>query len=75
MLGPVMPCLHRIYEFMIFFINLDDSILPTSVQLLAPDPSRWQAYVIYLSSKFLCKDSTNKMHEVWILDVWKNAWA
>ena len=46
-----------------FFINLGDSILPTSVHLLAPDSSRWQAYFIHLSPKFLCKDSTNKMHE------------
>ena len=57
------------------FINLGNSILPTSVQLLAPGSSQWQIYFIYLSSKFLCKDSTNKMYEVWILDVCKNAWT
>jgi len=58
-----------------FFINLGDFILTTSVHLLVSDSSPWQTYFIYLSSKFLCKDLTNKMHEVWILDVCKNAWA
>ena len=55
-----------------FFINLGDFILPTSIHLLAHGSSGWQAYFIYLSPKSVWKDSTNKMHEVWILDVYKN---
>jgi len=58
-----------------FFTNSGDSILPTSIHLLAPDASRWQAYFTYLSPKCLCKDSIDKMHEVLILDVCFDAWA
>jgi len=73
-LGPGLVC-QGCMILWFFFVDLGDFVLPTFVQLLTPDSSRWQAYFIYLSSKFLWKDSTNKMHEVWILDVCKNAWA
>ena len=69
MLGPDLPCLPRMYDFMIFLYQLGEFILPTSIQLLVPDASRWQAYFTYLYSKCLCKDSIDKMHGVLILDV------
>ena len=75
MLEPSMPCLPKMYDFWIFIYQLGEFILPTSIWLLAPDVSWWQAYFTYLSPKFLCKDSIDKMHEVLILDVCFNAWA
>ena len=75
MLGPSMPLSPKMYELMILFINSIDSILPTSIHLLAPDVSRWQAYFTYLSPKCLWKDSINKMHEDLSLDVCFDAWA
>ena len=75
MLGLSMPLLPMMYEFMIFFINSIDYILPTSIHLLAHDVSWWQAYFTYLSPKCLWKDSINKMHEDLILDVCFDAWA
>jgi len=53
MLGPSMPCLSRMYELMIFFINAIRFILPTSIYVFAPDSSRRQVYFIYLSPKCL----------------------
>ena len=39
LLGPSMPCLPRMYDFWIFPYQLGEFILPTSIQLLAPDAS------------------------------------
>ena len=39
MLGPSMSYWPRIYELMIFFINVIRSILPISIHVLVPDAS------------------------------------
>jgi len=75
MLAPSMPCLPKMYDFWIFLYQLGKFILPTSIRLLVPDVSRWQAYFTYLSPKYLCKDSTDKIHEALILDVCYDVWV
>jgi len=39
MLGPSIPYLPGMYDFWIFLYQLGEFILPTSIQLLAPDAS------------------------------------
>ena len=74
MLRPILSYLTKMYYFRFFFINLLKKILRTSITILVTNVWGWQTYLIYLSPKFLCKDSIDKMHEILILNVYFDAW-